>query len=167
MGATNLRPGQKITTIERHIIDSQASFPDAGGTLTSLLYDIAIAGKLIGNIQQGLTRQDLLAVNVHQTQIGFRCTGHVSLRNVFTDLLTECQNLFLFNQLLRCSFYHPGPNGPAPGWPHKGGMPLGNDISILTPPVPALDHGPEIKVAAANPTQGQTEQHGSNTKGIP
>ena len=39
----------KITTIERHIMDEQAAFPDATGDLTSLLYDIAVAGKLISS----------------------------------------------------------------------------------------------------------------------
>jgi fructose-1,6-bisphosphatase I len=44
---TQLYP--RITTIERHILDRQADFPDATGTLTSLLYDIALAGKLIAS----------------------------------------------------------------------------------------------------------------------
>ncbi len=39
----------KITTIERHIVDEQHAFPDATGTLTGLLYDIAVAGKLIAS----------------------------------------------------------------------------------------------------------------------
>ncbi|MCS7072409.1 MAG: hypothetical protein NZM00_12960, partial [Anaerolinea sp.] len=39
----------KITTIERHILDQQQRFPDATGTLTSLLYDMALAGKLIAH----------------------------------------------------------------------------------------------------------------------
>ncbi len=43
------RPNSKITTIERHILDVQSSFPDATGDLTGLLYDIAVAGKLIAS----------------------------------------------------------------------------------------------------------------------
>ncbi len=39
----------RITTIERHILEEQAAFPDATGALTSLLYDIALAGKLIAS----------------------------------------------------------------------------------------------------------------------
>jgi fructose-1,6-bisphosphatase I len=39
----------RIVTIERHILDEQAAFPDATGTLTSLLYDIAVAAKLISS----------------------------------------------------------------------------------------------------------------------
>ena len=40
---------RQVTTIERHILDQQAAFPDATGTLTSLLDDIALAGKLIAS----------------------------------------------------------------------------------------------------------------------
>lgn len=48
MSATqNVR--NKLTTIERHILDEQATVPDATGMLTSLLYDLALAGKLIAS----------------------------------------------------------------------------------------------------------------------
>ncbi len=39
----------RITTIERHILDEQKGFPEATGILTSLLYDIALAGKFISS----------------------------------------------------------------------------------------------------------------------
>ena len=39
----------KIITIERHILDEQRVFPEATGALTSLLYDIALAGKVIAS----------------------------------------------------------------------------------------------------------------------
>lgn len=42
-------PNSRITTIERHILDEQSAFPDATGDLTALLYDIAVAGKLIAS----------------------------------------------------------------------------------------------------------------------
>ena len=42
------QPGQ-IVTIERHILEEQSSFPEATGTLTNLLYDIALAGKIIAS----------------------------------------------------------------------------------------------------------------------
>ncbi|MDH3216266.1 MAG: class 1 fructose-bisphosphatase [Candidatus Krumholzibacteria bacterium] len=41
--------GSSMITIERHIFLEQAAFPDASGTLTQLLYDIALAGKLIAS----------------------------------------------------------------------------------------------------------------------
>ena len=44
-----IRIPNRITTIERHILNQQSAFPDATGTLTSLLYDIALAGKLISS----------------------------------------------------------------------------------------------------------------------
>ncbi len=36
-------------TIERHILHEQSAFPDASGTLTQLLYDLALAGKFIAS----------------------------------------------------------------------------------------------------------------------
>lgn len=38
-----------IITIERHILEEQSGHPEATGMLTSLLYDIALAGKLIAS----------------------------------------------------------------------------------------------------------------------
>jgi fructose-1,6-bisphosphatase I len=39
----------KITTIERYILDEQSHHPEATGVLTNLLYDIALAGKVIAS----------------------------------------------------------------------------------------------------------------------
>ena len=39
----------KIMTIERHILDEQRQYPEATGVLTQLLYDIALAGKVIAS----------------------------------------------------------------------------------------------------------------------
>jgi fructose-1,6-bisphosphatase I len=39
----------KITTIERHILEEQQFHPEATGVLTYLLYDIALAGKIIAS----------------------------------------------------------------------------------------------------------------------
>jgi fructose-1,6-bisphosphatase I len=38
-----------VITIERHVLLAQEAFPDASGALTQLLYDIALAGKLIAS----------------------------------------------------------------------------------------------------------------------
>lgn len=38
-----------VITIERHILHEQAAFPRATGTLTQILYDVALAGKLISS----------------------------------------------------------------------------------------------------------------------
>jgi len=39
----------KLITIERHILDEQLTYPEATGALTSLLYDVALAGKVIAS----------------------------------------------------------------------------------------------------------------------
>jgi fructose-1,6-bisphosphatase I len=44
--APNHRP---IMTIERHILEEQETHPEATGVLTNLLYDIALAGKVIAS----------------------------------------------------------------------------------------------------------------------
>ena len=46
---TQSNPDGQIITIERHILEQQSSFPEATGTLTNLLYDIALAGKIIAS----------------------------------------------------------------------------------------------------------------------
>jgi fructose-1,6-bisphosphatase I len=46
---TDQKNPQGVMTIERHILQEQAAFPDASGMLTSLLQDIALAGKLIAS----------------------------------------------------------------------------------------------------------------------
>ncbi len=38
---------KRVTTIERHILEEQKVHPEATGTLTALLYDLALAGKFI------------------------------------------------------------------------------------------------------------------------
>ena len=40
---------QRIMTIERHILEEQSQYPGATGVLTQLLYDIALAGKVIAS----------------------------------------------------------------------------------------------------------------------
>jgi fructose-1,6-bisphosphatase I len=43
------RDHSKIMTIERHILEGQKEHPEATGVLTSILYDIALAGKFIAS----------------------------------------------------------------------------------------------------------------------
>lgn len=47
--ATQPTISDQITTIERHILEEQRSHPEATGTLTNLLYDLALAGKIIAS----------------------------------------------------------------------------------------------------------------------
>jgi fructose-1,6-bisphosphatase I len=48
LSSPNISTG-KVTTIERHILESQERHPEASGALTQILYDIALAGKLIAS----------------------------------------------------------------------------------------------------------------------
>jgi fructose-1,6-bisphosphatase I len=47
---------QQVITIERHVLEQQKRHPEATGVLTSIMYDIALAGKLIARetIRAGL-----------------------------------------------------------------------------------------------------------------
>ena len=45
--ASFVAKSDSIVTIERHILEQQRSHPEATGVLTSLLYDLALAGKMI------------------------------------------------------------------------------------------------------------------------
>ena len=42
-------PTGPLQTIERHILEQQKFYPEATGTLTGLLYDLALAGKIISS----------------------------------------------------------------------------------------------------------------------
>src|SRR5688500_3767108 len=61
---------RRIITIERHIMDEQAAFPDATGTLTSLLYDMAVAGKLIASHTTRAGLADILGATGEQNVQG-------------------------------------------------------------------------------------------------
>jgi fructose-1,6-bisphosphatase I len=52
----------KIITIERHILDMQRQYPQASGAFTNLLYDIALAAKLIA---RETTRAGLVEILGH------------------------------------------------------------------------------------------------------
>lgn len=62
-------PTPRLQTIERHILDQQERFPEATGRLTSLLYDIALAAKLIARETTRAGLADILGatagINVH------------------------------------------------------------------------------------------------------
>ncbi len=89
MVTTNASAGQ-ITTIERHILDRQRAHPQATGELTGLLYDIALAGKLIAShtSQAGLAEvlgatgttnphgEEVQRLDVMANQILYRLNDH-------------------------------------------------------------------------------------------
>jgi fructose-1,6-bisphosphatase I len=74
----SIKINKRIVTIERHILDEQAAFPDASGTLTALLYDMALAAKLISS---------------HTTRAGLAdiigATGTVNVQGEEVQLLDE------------------------------------------------------------------------------
>ena len=51
-----------VVTIERHILQQQSESPEATGVLTSLLYDIALAGKLIARETTRAALADILGL---------------------------------------------------------------------------------------------------------
>jgi len=53
---------EKVITIERHILNQQKQYPEATGVLTSLLYDMALAGKLISRETTRAALADILGL---------------------------------------------------------------------------------------------------------
>ncbi len=53
---------EKVMTIERHILEQQKKHPEATGVLTSLLYDLALAGKLIARETTRAALADILGL---------------------------------------------------------------------------------------------------------
>jgi fructose-1,6-bisphosphatase I len=68
MAETRSRPG--VITIERHILHEQSNFPDATGDLTQLLYDLALAGKLIASRTTRAGLADILGAAGHENVQG-------------------------------------------------------------------------------------------------
>lgn len=60
----------KITTIDRFILDEQATYPDATGALTSLLYDMALAAKIIASRTTQAALADILGSAGHENVQG-------------------------------------------------------------------------------------------------
>jgi fructose-1,6-bisphosphatase I len=52
----------KVVTIERHILEQQKQYPGATGVLTGILYDIALAGKLISRETNRAGLTDILGL---------------------------------------------------------------------------------------------------------
>lgn len=63
-------PSSAVITIERHILMEQARFPDSTGSLTNLLYDLALAAKLIASRTQRGGLADILGSAGHDNVQG-------------------------------------------------------------------------------------------------
>lgn len=68
----------KIATIERYLLEQQHEFPDATGTLTNLLYDLALAAKIIAS---NTTRAGLVEI--------LGSTGDVNIQGEVVQKLDE------------------------------------------------------------------------------
>jgi fructose-1,6-bisphosphatase I len=53
---------EKVITIERHILEQQKLHPEATGVLTSILYDMALAGKVISRETTRAALEDILGL---------------------------------------------------------------------------------------------------------
>ncbi|HQZ40921.1 MAG TPA: class 1 fructose-bisphosphatase [Vicinamibacterales bacterium] len=63
-------PASAVMTIERHILMEQSRFPDSSGSLTNLLYDLALAAKLIASRTQRGALTDILGSAGHDNVQG-------------------------------------------------------------------------------------------------
>jgi len=70
MSESSRSSGSGLITIERHILREQERFPDATGHLTDLLYDIALAAKLIASRTQRAGLADILGSAGHENVQG-------------------------------------------------------------------------------------------------
>ena len=52
-----------VVTIDRFIIEQERNFPDATGELSAILYDLALAGKMIANKVRSAGLADILGSN--------------------------------------------------------------------------------------------------------
>ncbi len=74
-----------ILTIERHILESQTQHPSATGVLTQLLYDIALAGKVISSRTTKAGLAEILGK-----------TGEVNIQGEVVQKLDQFANLTMF-----------------------------------------------------------------------
>jgi fructose-1,6-bisphosphatase I len=60
----------KVVTMERHILEQQREFPEATGELTSLLYDLAMAAKMIASHTTRAGLADILGATGEENAYG-------------------------------------------------------------------------------------------------
>jgi fructose-1,6-bisphosphatase I len=60
----------KVVTMERYILDQQLDFPEATGTLTALLYDLALAAKMIASHTTRAGLADILGATGEENAYG-------------------------------------------------------------------------------------------------
>jgi fructose-1,6-bisphosphatase I len=72
---------EKVITIERHILEQQKMHPEATGALTSILYDIALAGKVISRETTRAALEEILGL-----------TGRLNIQGEIVAKLDEYAN---------------------------------------------------------------------------
>ena len=78
----------ELITIERHILEHQERFPDASGKFTNLLYDIALAAKIISRETNRAGLADIIGATEGENVYGER----QQKLDMFADhVLTFCQ----------------------------------------------------------------------------
>jgi len=82
---------RSVVTIERHIIEREREFPEATGALSAILYDIALAGKLISREVRKAGLVDI---------IGY--TGDVNVHGETVKKLDEYADEVIFKALDHC-----------------------------------------------------------------
>jgi fructose-1,6-bisphosphatase I len=82
---------RSVVTIERHIIERERAFPEATGALSAILYDIALAGKMISREVRKAGLVDI---------IGY--TGDVNVHGETVKKLDEYADEVIFKALDHC-----------------------------------------------------------------
>jgi fructose-1,6-bisphosphatase I len=82
---------RSVVTIERHIIEREREFPEATGALSAILYDIALAGKMISREVRKAGLVDI---------IGY--TGDVNVHGETVKKLDEYADEVIFKALDHC-----------------------------------------------------------------
>ena len=82
---------RSVITIERHIVDEERQFPEATGALSNILYDLALAAKLITREVRRAGLVDIMGQ-----------TGHVNVHGENVKKLDEYADDVIFRALDHC-----------------------------------------------------------------
>jgi fructose-1,6-bisphosphatase I len=82
---------RSVVTIERHIMDAERKFPEATGALSTILYDLALAAKLITREVRRAGLVDIIGQ-----------TGHVNIHGDAVKKLDEYADDVIFRALDHC-----------------------------------------------------------------
>jgi len=124
----------QIITIERHIVEQEREFPEATGVFSSLLYDIALAGKIIA---RETTRAGLVEILGSAGEMNVQGEEQMKL-DVFADQVIIRMNSFAGRLAVMASEERRDPI------PIPEGYPIGKYVLVFDP----LDGSSNIDVNA-------------------